>query len=376
MARIRRREFLGLAGALIAAPAILRAAPALVVTDMLGRTVALKDVPQRIVLLEARDIITMAVVHPDPAKLVIGWAAADRFDSDTVQAAYVASAGREITVVGKQSSDTISVEGLAALQPDLVVTTPFMQGGTNTALMTERLGQFGIPVLFSSSASNDSGPLGALRSSPIDELPLLMRMWGGILGQREKAEAFSAFSSSRYQRVAQRLSHVTPPKTYLEIMSTYDDCCWVAGARIWGQLLSAAGGRSLDGVSAPWTARIQLEHLMAEQPEVYIATGGGYAASTRPAIGPGLDPQAARHGLERLTQRVGFETLPAVRNRRVHGIWSGLISTPPLNPVFVEVAATWLHPEQCRDLDPADTLAAINRNFLSTPIAGPLWASL
>ncbi|HEV2572741.1 MAG TPA: ABC transporter substrate-binding protein [Beijerinckiaceae bacterium] len=373
MARLRRRQFLGLAGALVAAPAILRAAPAIVVTDMLGRTVTLKDAPQRIVLLEARDVITMAVLHPNPAKLIVGWAAADRFDSNAVQAAYVASADRKIAIVGKQASDTISLEGLAAVQPDLVVTTPFMQASANMALMIERLGQFGIPVLFSSSASNDSG---SLRSSPIDELPHLMRMWGAVLDQREKAEAFIAFSSSRYERVAQRLGVLTPLKTYFEVMSTYDDCCWAAGTRVWGQLLAAAGGRSLDGISAPWTAQISLEHLLAEQPEVYIATGGGYAGGTRPAIGPGLDLQNARNGLERLTRRVGFETLPAVRNRRVHGIWSGLISTPPLNPVFVEVAATWLHPEQCRDLDPAATLADINRNFLSTPIAGPLWASI
>jgi iron complex transport system substrate-binding protein len=48
----------------------------------------------------------------------------------------------------------------------------------------------------------------------------------------------------------------------------------------------------------------------------------------------------------------------------------------PLNPLFVEIAAKWLHPDRCADLDPARTLEDINRRFLAQPVAGPLWVSL
>ncbi|SFU23432.1 hypothetical protein SAMN05518861_1722, partial [Mesorhizobium sp. YR577] len=65
-----------------------------------------------------------------------------------------------------------------------------------------------------------------------------------------------------------------------------------------------------------------------------------------------------------------------VRSKRVHGIWTGLIAVPPLNILFIELAAKWLHPERCEDIDPSATLAEINERFLGTPIEGPLWASL
>jgi iron complex transport system substrate-binding protein len=141
-------------------------------------------------------------------------------------------------------------------------------------------------------------------------------------------------------------------------------------------LLVRAGGRTLSAVDAPWYAKIALEQLMAEAPEVYIASGGAFGAGSRPGIGPGLDPIAARTGLRRLVARTGFDTLPAVRDGRVHGVWTGLLTMPPLIILFVEVAAKWLHPELFTDMDPADTLHEINQRFLATPLQGPCWLSL
>lgn len=83
---INRRIFCGS----LAAAGLLPARPGysntpLSVTDMAGRTVGLSQPPKRIVLLEARDILSMALLHPDPASLVVGWAAVDRIDSAVLQ---------------------------------------------------------------------------------------------------------------------------------------------------------------------------------------------------------------------------------------------------------------------------------------------------
>ncbi|MGO4832593.1 ABC transporter substrate-binding protein, partial [Rhizobiaceae sp. 2RAB30] len=164
--------------------------------------------------------------------------------------------------------------------------------------------------------------------------------------------------------------------TYLEIQSTVDDCCWAAGNEIWGELLELAGGRTLPGVTQPWFQKIQIEHLLSSAQDVYIASGGGWASGSRPPIGPGLDPVKGRHALRQLIGRTGFNQLASVRNRRVHGVWTGLITVPPLNILFLEIAAKWLHPDRCGEIDPEATLAAINRDFLAQPIDGPLWVSL
>lgn len=358
--------------ALVAKPS---RAGGLSVTDMLGRVVALPRKPRRILLLEARGLLTMALFHPRPAELVVGWAAVDRFDSDLLRERFERSAGHAIALLGKQTADTVSVESIVSLEPDLVISSAFMAPGGSPEAAAERLGQLGIPLVVSDAASNIAANSGHAQSQR-QALAAQIRMWGEIFEAPARAKEIMTFTEARFDAIARRIAGATSVKTYLEIMSVYEECCWAAGTRIWGELLADAGGRSLDGLDAPWIAKLSTEHLLAQQPDAYIATGGGYASATRPAIGPGLEADAGRRGLKRLTERTGFAALPAVRAGRVHGIWTGLITVPILNVLFVELAAKWLHPEACRDLDPAATLAEINRRFFGEPLPGPLWASL
>ena len=280
-----------------------------------------------------------------------------------------------IEIVGKQTPDTVSLEGLVSLSPDLVVANLYMapQGGND--LLVERLDAAGIPVIFSDLSSNASSGLPPAKGA-VGDFRDHMRMWGEVLDARDKAAAFIAFFDQHLQRVRSCVAGAEPVTTYLEVQSTVDDCCWAAGNKVWGELLELAGGRTLPGVTAPWFQKLQLEYLLSTPHDVYIASGGGWSAGGRPSIGPGLTAAKGREGLERLIKRTGFDQLSSVRNGRVHGIWTGLITVPPLNILFIEVAAKWLHPERCKDIDPAATLAEINERFLSTPIEGPLWASL
>ncbi|SAH95987.1 ferrichrome/ferrioxamine B periplasmic transporter [Bordetella ansorpii] len=362
-----------MAGMLPGAPA---RAQARTVTDMAGRAVTLNGVPRRIVLLEAHDIVTMSFLHPDPASLVVGWAAADRIDSAALQARFEGRRrpdGRPIAEVGKQAPGSVSLEGILQLKPDLVVASSFMASQADGGGVVQRLQGLGIPVVFSDVSSNAAE---ASRAGPGETLHRQMRMWGGILGAPGRAAAYAAYVDERLAGVAQRLADAPRVTTYLEVQSTLNDCCWAAGTQVWGELLALAGGRTLPGVTAPWFQKLQLEYLLSTPHDVYIASGGGWASGGRPAIGPGLDPAEGRAGLQRLVARQGFAGLASTRHHRVHGIWTGLIAVVPLNLLFVEVAAKWLHPERCRDLDPAQTLADINRRFLGTPIDGPLWASI
>jgi iron complex transport system substrate-binding protein len=41
--------------------------------------------------------------------------------------------------------------------------------------------------------------------------------------------------------------------------------------------------------------------------------------------------------------------------------------------VAIEALARWLHPERLAGIDPAATLAEINRRFLALPMAGTYW---
>ncbi|MEM9633663.1 MAG: ABC transporter substrate-binding protein [Pseudomonadota bacterium] len=371
---IDRRSFCSsLLSAGLVAPSLVRAEEFATVTDMAGQEVKIPVRPKRIVLLEARDILTMALLHPDPASLVVGWASVDRIDSELLTQSFLQ--GHSIATVGKRTPDTVSVEGVAGLSPDLVVANTYMVPAGHDDLLIQRLKKLGIPVIFSDFSSNsldDEAMTGSVLSRFRDH----MKMWGRVLDADAAAVTFVEFFESRLKRVASALSGAQPVVTYLEIQSTLEDCCWAAGTRNLGELLELAGGEPLPGVTAPWFQKLQLEHLLKTPHDVYIATGGGWPGGGRPSIGPGLDPSEGQRGLERLTGRTGFSQLDSVRNRRVHGVWSGIIATPPLFILFVECAAKWLHPERCADISPDETLDEINRLFLTTPIEGPLWVSI
>ncbi|MBE9605979.1 ABC transporter substrate-binding protein [Acetobacteraceae bacterium H6797] len=373
----RRRLAILLAAPLLAPAAARSASRApLRVTDMLGRSIELPQPPRRIVLLDARDIVTMSLLHPDPSSLVIGWAGPELFDSDILRSQYDRQpGGGRIPLVGGMAADSRSLEAILTLAPDLVVATAQSAPELAEGNLVRQLAAAGIPTVFSSADSNRPDAAGA-PAGPMDSLARSLTLWGALLDREAQAEAFAGFVQEKLARVRSRLAAVAPRKTYLEVQSTYDDCCWSAGSQIWGELLAMAGGRSLDAVSARWFVKLPVEQLITEAPEAYIATGGAYAPGMRPAIGPGCDPQRAREGLRRLSERTGLATVPAIREARVYGIWTGLIAIRPLNPLFVEVAAKWLHPEACRDLDPGETLDLINRRFMARPLAGPLWVSL
>lgn len=372
---IDRRRFCGgllLGGLCGALPGVALAQPAYRVTDLAGRQVELPGVPKRIILLEARDILSMALLHPDPAQLVVGWAAVDRLDSPALRARF--EGGRSITEVGKQTPDSISVEGIISLAPDLLVASDYMlpAGGARAAFL-ELMQGAGIQVILSDVSSNEAS---AQATPPLVNSARHLQLWGEIFQRGERASAYAAFVEQHVAVIRQRLENLTPVTTYLEVQSTLDDCCWAAGTQVWGQLLSLAGGQSLPAVQAPWFQRLQLEYLLSTPFAVYIASGGGWESGGRPAIGPGIDPARGRQGLQALLGRTGFAGLSSVREQRVHGIWTGLISMPLLNLLFVEVVAKWLHPSVFEDLDPAETLRTINNRFLLVPLEGPLWVSL
>jgi iron complex transport system substrate-binding protein len=340
---------------------------------MAGRQVSLPGAPKRIILLEAHDLLTMSLLHPDAASIVAGWAAIDRIDSPALIKSL--SNGHQITVVGKQTPDSVSLEQLISLAPDLVVTTAFMspQGGADP--IVSRLNDLKIPVVYSDISSN--ALTDSQNTDPVTLVKAYMRMWGKILGVPQKAEAFLSVVEDGLASVTTRVSKAPRVTTYLEVQSTPDDCCWAAGRKVWGELLALAGGQPLPGVKAPYFEKLSLEYVLTTPHDVYIASGGGWAAGNRPAIGPGLDREAARESLEKLVEsRSGFAQLPSAVNKRVYGIWTGLISNLPLNVVFVVLTAKWLHPELCSDLEPEAILTKINTEFAAFAIEGPLWVSL
>ena len=357
---VTRRQFLAQSAGLLAAPSMGVGATREVV-DVLGNVVRLNAVPRRIVLLDATDFYFMAALLPDPAERIVGWASAARLDLG----AQSWLLGDGFPEVGKISPGSVSVEAILSLNPDLVVASAYMM--PEGAVLKRHLDSIGIPVAWTSDYEHDFGPA--------EKFHRAVSFWGAVLDQGDARVAeLTALGMSQFEALKARPATGDLPRVYMEIMTTYDSCCWAAGRSFWGDLFALAGG-DLIAESDGWGAQLSTEGLMARNPEVYIATGGNFALGLQPGIAPGLDPDEGRAGLRQAAQRPALRDTDAVRNGRVHGIWSGLISSPLFLPVLAERLAKWLHPAHFADLDPTATLAALNACF-PKPLPDPMWLSI
>lgn len=277
-----------------------RAAPpaAIALTDDAGREVRLAAPAARVVsLLPAA---TDVVVALDAADRLVA-----RTDYDThASLAALPSVGGGLTP---------SIEWLAALQPDLVISWRDAQSRT----LVQRLDELGIPVY----AANPESVADAER---------LTRQVGRMLGLDARADSLAASFRAALDGVRQRLDDAragTPSVLYL---ISVDPPRAAGPGTFVDELITAAGGRNaFDDAGALWP-EVSLEEVVRRQPDVVVVATGGADART----------------LARFETAPGWRDLRAVRAGRVVAVDTDLFNRPGpgLARAVVQLAAI-LHPD-------------------------------
>ncbi|WP_458094152.1 ABC transporter substrate-binding protein [Roseomonas sp. WA12] len=354
---------------LLAAPRLLRAQGAQIrVTDLVGRQVTLPGPARRIVLTQARHVLAMALLHPDPVSLVVGWGDDLRQLNAPSYAALRARFPQadSIPIVGRAQGDGISMETVLAARPDLIVISRGALQGAGSG-MVERIAALGIPTMVIDFFSD-----------PMRDTRRSMAILGQVLGQEERAGAFDAFYAAKLEGIASRLSGLgeARPKVLVHAHAGGVPCCSSPGKGAFDSMIRFAGGHNIGADLLPGAlGQLALEYVLAQNPDVVVATGGPFAGRGGIALGPGADAETARRDLIAVLRRERLDVLPAVKAGRVHGIWHGFNDTPA-HVVMLEALARWFHPERCAGLNPAATLAELNSRFLSVPMEGAYWADL
>lgn len=367
-ARLGRRGVL--LGAL-AAPALARAQGAVTVTDLMGREVRLPRPARRIVLTQARHLPVLALLHPDPLSLIVGWASdlrqANAPEYAQLRAQYPAV--DQIPIIGRGPSDSVSFEAILGLQPDLVLLSRFTvtggPGGGGDGL-ARRLEAAGIPCAVIDFFAD-----------PLRDSQRSLTVLGALIGRSEQAAAFNAYYRARLDAVAQRVGNVEPKRpVLLHTHAGGTACCFSAGTGIFNGMIVAAGGRNIatDILNAPM-GQLSLEFVLSADPYAYVATGGPFAARGGVAMGTGVTVQEARESLSRVIQSQGLAGLSAVRQGRAYALWHGFNDTPA-HYLAVEALARWLHPDRMQGIDPDASLAELNARFLSIKMLGTYWVHL
>lgn len=365
MSKLTRRAlaaaFAGIAGA-------ARAQAPRRITDLLGREVSLPGPARRLVLGQGRHVLALALLHPDPVSLLVGWSGDLRQmnppDYAPVRARFPAADA--VPLVGRNTLDTLSVEAILTARPDAVVLSRGGASGGDAGALADRLGSYGIPTLvidFFADPLRD-----ALRS---------MAILGALIGAEDRAREFASFHTEHLAQVDAGLAGVAArPRIFIHAHAGGTPCCASPGRGVFDSFVQRAGGINLGAEVLPGLAgTVSLEQVLSRSPDVYVATAGPFATRGGIAMGSGVSPQAARDGLRAVLQREHLVGLPAVAAGRAHAMWHGFNDTPA-HVVAVEALARALHPERFATLDPAATVAELNRRFLSIPMQGTYWVDL
>lgn len=340
----------------------------ILLTDAAGRDVRLEKPATRIVTNESLLLLSLALIDPDPATKIAGWAAPRRLDSG-VYAAFRNKfpQAADIPEVGGVLPTKSSAEAILSARPDLFVVSIWDPGWND---IVEILKSAGVPTIFLDSPKNST-------LSPAEVTALSMTLLGKAIGQETKANEFAGFVRERYRLIEERLKGSNDRPSVLIDAHAGAVCCSSPGAsNRMTEAIEMAGGRSIGADIAGYDGQLSAEFVLGIDPKVYIATGGPHlAAQGGLVVGGGVSAQSARASLQTAIGRDFRGELSAIRSGRAYAV-SHQLSISALNFLVFECFAKWLHPELFGDLDPDRTLAEINERFMAVPLEGTFWIGL
>lgn len=345
------------------------------ITDVVGRSVTIEKPARKVVLGAWVSFDALALIHPDPASLLAGWAGeagANRFQLEPVRRKYPAI--DQVPIVGRDTLETLSIETVIALKPDAVVLSRYdsfrLGNASSPSPAFDQLQAAGIPIVIVDFFLD-----------PVRNTERSMHILGQLFGRNEQAEAFIRFYRAHIEAVERRLAKagtaLRNPTVFLHAFAARQDCCWTAGPGTGDTLIRLAGGHSIgaDILTAP-IGQVNLEYVISRNPDIYVATGGqDVVPGSAFVLGRDIADAVARNGLKTLLARPELAAIGAIMKGRAFGVWHNFSHTP-LHLLQVEIFARWFHPELFGDIDPNTTLKEINARFLAVPLSGTFWVSL
>lgn len=276
----------------------------LTLTDGLGRRVTLEAPPKRIVSLA-----------PKNTELLFAIGAESLLAGTTTYCNYPEAAG-SIAKVGGFTVDSISIETLIGLQPDLVLTVGELQ-----RKLIDELERLGLAVI-------------ALPAESLDDLYSEIALLGRVTAREEPAEVLIESMQSKVASVRACVRDIPEHERVRVYFQGWDEPRLAAGPRSFlGELIELAAGKNIITETSNAYLRISEEVLLQRDPEVI------------------LTPSVASEAVvaEQLLQKPSWRNLSAVRNRRVYVLDGDLVSRcGPRSTAALEAIARLLYPDQFR----------------------------
>jgi iron complex transport system substrate-binding protein len=271
------------------------------ISDDMGRQVRLPVLPQRIISLA-----------PSDTEILFAVGAGDQVVGVTTYCNYPPEA-QDREKIGGFTANTISVEKIVALEPDLVVAAGAIQQSVIDALE-----KTDIPVV-------------ALDPNTLEDVYTTIELVGRLTGHADQAARVVADMQARVDSVTQRLAAVPEAERLSVYWEVFDEPRMTAGPSTYiGQLIDLAGGVNIFGDVSEQYPQINDEEVIQRNPAVIM----------------GADTMGEKLTTAVVAQRPGWDQIDAVRNGRIYLFDGDMVSrSSPRLAQVLEMMAQALYPD-------------------------------
>lgn len=332
------------------------------VTDTVGRTVEVPADAKRVLLgFYFEDFF--AIGGADAYDRVVAISRAAWHDWRNLQwQAYTKAvpAIDKITDVGEIDAGTFSIEAAIASRPDVAIIAQWQFAALGDAV--KKLEAAGIPVVVAD-----------YNAQSVEKHVASTLMIGKIINAEERAEKLAHEYSTAVKDIMDRVAKAEHPekRVYVELGNkgpqeygnTFTD-------HMWGKMIGIAGGNNIALDQVGKWAPLNPEYVIAQNPEVIFLAGSGWVGRTNTVImGPGIEASVTHQRMKPYLSRPGWQTIDAVKNGEVYGLYHGGARTLYDYAILQYIAKT-LYPGAFEDIDPQATLTRFFDEYLPIKAKG------
>ncbi|TCW15318.1 iron complex transport system substrate-binding protein [Raoultella sp. BIGb0138] len=348
--------------ALIAAPFFSYATQyPLTVTDLDGRSITLQHEPQRVILQDGRDLMTLALLDRDnPFQRVVAWNNLAKKQDVATWEMLKHKWPQSATILDMGFSDkgNVDLESVLSRQPDLMIAQLRAKPALTESGVISKLAALNIPVLFVDYEVN-----------PAKDTAPSIDLLGRVLNRESQAKAYTDYYRQHLQAIQQKTATLSPKATvFVEALAGNSDaCCFTHGHSGWGGLVEAVGANNIGSQVLPGASGFAaLEKIISLKPDAYIMTGSKRGNSQVLPLGYQVSQQAVNAQGQKLLARTGVSEIPAVQAQRAYGVYHHFYNHP-WNIVGMEYLAKDIYPHSFSTLNPDETYRYIVRHFTTLP---------
>ena len=336
------------------------------VTDLAGRSVAVKLPVEKVVLGDTDSINAFAAVAgEDFLDYIVGGLGDFQGNYPDLYQAYLEAYPEMASVPSVGGLYEPNTEKIISLQPDVFI-LPLWTVSQQTTPDIDKLEEAGIPTVFIDFTIDPYG------GNQIKSLSLL----GKLLGMEERADEVIEFYDGEIRKVIDVVAALDEekPKVYLEI-GMYGASDWGAsGVSMGASSIDYAGGDNIAKGALSEQGMLSKEYVLrTNPPDVIVICLSPFFGASADGDKFGFGTSTTKAQLAAMAQgyldRDGWSGLDAVKEGMVHFYYSGLTFSID-NFAILQFMATWLYPDTFADLDPMANLEEFYELYMPIDLEG------